>query len=228
MIPVIVVRPQPGCDATVDAALRSGLDARGFPLFEVQGAQWDAPDPVLYDALLIGSANALRHGGRGLEALHGLPVYAVGEATASAAREAGFAVTSVGSGGLQSLLHALEPGHRRLLRLAGRERVALTAPPGVLVEERVIYVSEPQPMTRELERLLHEPAVVLLHSAQAARHMAGECARLGIDRSGLDLGVIGTRVAEAAGHGWRGVAVAASPDDTALLALAAQLCQTAT
>ena len=88
MIPVIVIRPQPGCDATVAAASDMDLEVHGFPLFEVRPLAWEAPDPDEIDALLIGSANALRHAGAALSAFRGKPTYTVGETTAEAARAA--------------------------------------------------------------------------------------------------------------------------------------------
>ena len=51
---------------------------------------------------MLTSANAIRHGGAGLERLRSLPVHAVGEATAAAAREAGFAVAGIGEGGCRA------------------------------------------------------------------------------------------------------------------------------
>lgn len=78
MIPLIVIRPQPGCDASVAAARARGLDAHGFPLFAVRALDWQPPAPDSFDALLIGSANALRHGGAALAAWRGKPAYAVG------------------------------------------------------------------------------------------------------------------------------------------------------
>ena len=53
MTPLIVIRPQPGCDASVAAARAFGLVAQGHPLFEVRPLEWDAPDPASFDALLI-------------------------------------------------------------------------------------------------------------------------------------------------------------------------------
>jgi len=44
-------------------ARKQGLDAHGFALFEVRPLPWELPDPDAIDALLFGSANALRHGG---------------------------------------------------------------------------------------------------------------------------------------------------------------------
>ena len=45
MIPLIVIRPQPGCDASVAAARARGLDAHGFPLFAVRALDWQPPAP---------------------------------------------------------------------------------------------------------------------------------------------------------------------------------------
>lgn len=225
MIPVIVIRPQPGCDATLAAARDLGLDAKGFPLFRVEPVEWDAPDPASFDALLIGSANALRHAGPALAAYAGKPAYAVGETTAEAARAAGFTLAAVGSGGLQAVLDDVT--HERLLRLAGRERIALAPPACVKMTERVVYASAPCPVPPALTELLARPAVILLHSAQAARHFAAECLDRGIDRSRLSLVAIGPRVAEAAGGGWRTLAVAQATQDAAVLAQAKRLCQEA-
>ena len=77
-----------------------------------------------------------------------------------------------------------------------------------------------------LMRVLVGP-VVLLHSAAAARHLAELCTQDGIDRATIALACLGPRIAEAAGAGWREVGVASRPDDAALLALAARMCQSA-
>ncbi len=225
MVPLIVIRPEPGCAATTAAARALGLDAAGHPLFAIQPRSWQAPLADDFDALLIGSANVLRHGGRGLDALKALPVHAVGETTAQAARAAGFAVASTGSGGLQGVLGDLPPAHRRLLRLAGDERVPLVLPPGTAMEERVTYASVPQPLGPELAELLRAPAIIAAHSAEAVRHLTAECVRLGLRRAPLRIAALGPRVAQAAGDGWGEVAVAQAPNDTALLALARQMCQ---
>jgi uroporphyrinogen-III synthase len=225
MLPLYVIRPEPGCSATVAAAQAMGLEAYGFPLFAVRPLAWEPVPADTVDALLIGSANALRHGGEALRRYRGKSCYAVGEATAAAARDQGFAIAVTGSGGLQSMLGSLKPEHRRLLRLAGRERVHLDLPDGVSMIEREVYASEPVDMPAELAAQLGEGGVVLLHSREAAAHFAGECARLGIARSGIALAALGPRIAAAVGSGWSAVACAARPDDQALLALARQMCQ---
>lgn len=224
MIPLIVIRPQPGADATAAAARALGLSPQVFPLFGIVPVSWQAPDPDAIDALLVGSANALRHAGAALAAFRAKPVHAVGQATAAAARAAGLTVAAVGTGGLGGVL-AQVPAPARLLRLAGREHVALSVPDGVSLTERIVYASEPQALPAALAALLAAPAVVLLHSAAAAAHLAAECDRLGLDRARIALATIGPRVTAAAGPGWAALATAATPDDAALLAQARHLCQ---
>lgn len=225
MTGAVIIRPEPGCAASVRALADMGVVAEGFPLFVVTAMAWDAPEAAAFDLLLAGSANVFRHGGADLARLRHLPVHAVGEATAAAAREAGFAVAVTGSGGLQRVLDGV-PGGARVLRLAGAERVALQPPAGVTMAERVVYASVPRPMPAALAARLGEPAVVLLHSAEAAAHFAAECARCGVARNQLTLATIGPRVTAAAGSGWHTVATAPAPSESALLAKARELCQT--
>ena len=225
MVPLVIIRPEPGNMATTAAAQALALDALGFPLFEVIATSWEAVLPGRYDALLIGSANVFRHGGPGLAALRGLPVYAVGEATAAAALVAGFARVKTGAEAMQALLGELDHDHLRLLRLTGRDRVSLALPKSVSMDERVVYASQPQPLPAELEELLRTPAVIALHSAEAAQHLTAECVRRGIRRAPLRLAALSPRIGSAAGDGWGEVAAPAMPVDKALLALARQMCQ---
>ncbi len=224
MKPLFVIRPEPGCSATVDVARALGLAVTGAPLFVVRPCAWSLPQGR-FDAVLAGSANAFRHGGARLAELRALPVLAVGTATAEAARAAGFAVAMVGSGGLQDLLDRRVVGGERLLRLAGRDRVDLVPPPGTAITECVVYASDSLPLPADFAASLGQGSVVLLHSAAAARHFGAECDRLGIARNRIELAAIGPRVAQACGPGWAELACADTPDDTALLALAQVLCE---
>ena len=117
-LPLVTIRPEPGATQTVEAGRREGLEIAAFPLSEVHPLAWQAPEAGSCDALLLGSANALRHGGAELDRLPRLPAYCVGHATAEAARGAGFPVAATGSGGLQPLLDKLAGERLRLLRLA--------------------------------------------------------------------------------------------------------------
>lgn len=223
MLPIVAIRPEPGCSATIAAGAAQGLAIHGCPLFEVRPTPWTPPPSEAIDGLLVGSANALRHGGDALARMAAKPVFAVGETTAAGARALGFAVAATGSGGLQSLLDTLEPGVR-LLRLAGAEHVALAPPPEVTIDTRVVYASVPLAMPPALAATLRAGAAVLLHSGIAAEHVAAECARCAVPRAAVSLAALAPRIAAAAGAGWRAVGIAAEPTDGALLALAEDLC----
>ena len=118
-LPLIILRPEPGAGATLAAARTLGLEAHSFALFAVTPLAWAMPDPASIDALLIGSSNAPRHAGPSLKHFANKPTYAVGAASAAAARDAGLTVVATGKGGMQALLAMLAPEHRRLIRLAG-------------------------------------------------------------------------------------------------------------
>ena len=225
MIPLVIVRPEPGATTTLMAARNQGLEAYAYPIFAVRPIPWVSIPRAEVDAVLLGSANALRHGGAALNDYRGLPAYCVGQATAVAAQAAGFPVARIGTGGLQQVLNAVAPEHARVLRLAGVARVPLQPPPGVTLETRTVYASVAMPMGKSLDRQLENPAVVMLHSGEAASHFDAICTAADIDRSHIRLAVIGPRVARLVGEGWARVECAELPNDAALLALASQICQ---
>ena len=210
---VLVLRPEPGATATVERARRLGIDAIALPLFEVEPIEWQVPDPDAFDGLLLTSANAVRHGGEGLARLCGLQVYAVGDVTARAAREAGFDVASVGDGGVERLLQAIDP-RLKLLHLTGQDNVAANAPQ--TISRITVYQS------RELANPGEIPGgcVALVHSPRAGRRLA----ELVADRGTIAVAAISPQAADAAGSGWECVEAAETPTDDALLALAARLC----
>ncbi|MGF7155945.1 uroporphyrinogen-III synthase [Novosphingobium gossypii] len=226
---ILILRPEPGASATLAAAHDCELKARAIPLFTVRPLVWAPPAADTIDALLLGSANTLRHGGPALAAYRSLPAYCVGETTAEAARRAGLEVAATGHGGLQNLLGVLRPDHRRLLRLAGRERVDLDIPAGVTITLREVYASEALPMPTGLADALGgwgaDGPVALLHSGEAAARFAALVDEAGLDRACIRLAAIGPRVAARAGTGWADLRSASRPDDAALLALAQEMCQ---
>ena len=223
-LPVIAIRPQPGLSATLAQGRAMRLAMHGFALFEGEPVEWVPPDPADYAGLLAGSAALFRLGGSGLATLRPLAVNAVGEATAEAARAAGFTVAGTGEGGLDVLVGQLAPGH--YLRLAGEAHVALHPASGVTIDTRVVYRMAARPFLPALARLLAAPALVLLHSGEAAHHFADQCDANGIDRVKIALACLAPRIAEAAGTGWSAVATAPQRNDSALLALAGQMCET--
>lgn len=223
---LLALRPEPGLAATLEKARAMGLTITDHPLSAIRPLTWDCPDPARFDGLLIGSANAFLHGGPHLARLSAKPVFAVGEATAAAARAAGFTVAMTGSGGLQGVLDAITaPCH--LLRIAGEEHVPLTPPAGVTFAEVIAYRSEALPLDPAAPLLASGEALVLLHSAATASHFAAEMGRLGLPRARIALAALGPRIAAAAGEGWAAIHIAATPDERTLLQLAFDLCQQA-
>jgi len=227
---LLALRPEPGLAATLGKARAAGAAITGLPLSAIRPIAWDCPDPAAIDGLLIGSANAILHGGPHLARLAAKPVFAVGEATAAAARAAGFTVALTGSGGLQGVLDAV-PAPCHLLRIAGEEHVPLVPPAGVTFAEVIAYRSEAQPLDPAAPLLASGPEnarpLVLLHSAATAAHFAAEVDRLGLERARITLAALGPRIAAAAGEGWAAIHTAARPDESTLLQLAFDLCDEA-
>lgn len=212
--PVVVLRPEPGNAETVARLTALGLQVVRLPLFAVLPVAWSPPAPDGYDALLMTSANAIRHGGVGLDALTNLPVIAVGEVTARAARAAGFAIAIVGDRDAAAAAGAARAaGFDRLLHLGGRDRATVAG------ESVVVYSSDPVAISSEAVAAL-TGSVALLHSARAALRFAG---LVGAGRSSICIAALSPTVAAAAGSGWDRVAAADIPADAALVALATTL-----
>lgn len=223
MRPVVIVRPEPGASATAARAAALGLDARTVPLFAIEPVAWHVPDGAAYDALLLTSANAVRHAGPGLAALAGLPCHAVGAATAAAARAAGLNVVAVGTARAQPLVDAMTSfGHHAILWLAGEERSAIAAGAARITALPCYRAAENIDPPGWAAAIAY-PAVVLLHSARAARRAA---TMAGTARNHLIALGISDAVTAAAGMGWEASHAAPRPDDAEMLAMAAKLCQT--
>lgn len=217
MTRVLVLRPEPGASATVRRARERGLDALAVPLFEIETLEWEAPEAGGFDGLLLTSANAVRHAGEQLRDVRGLRVYAVGDATGEAAREAGFDVASTGDAGVERLLGSLEPD-LKLLHLAGEDR-KLPTDVRQKISSVTVYRAKPKPDVRFADL---DDEVALLHSPRAAKRFAE---LVGEDsRGAIKLAAISPEAADAAGQGWALVEAADSPNDDALLALAERLC----
>jgi uroporphyrinogen-III synthase len=213
---LLLLRPEPGLSASAERAKALGLEVIACPLFRIEPVGWDVPDPADYDALLLTSANAIRHAGAGLERFSGLPVHAVGEATASAARDAGLRVVNTGWAGAGELLATL-PLSARLLHLAGEHlrRPEFGHRIGRKTVYRSVLVAEPPlPPLKGLVAAVHSP-----RAGARLAELAGACERTMI-------AAISPAAAETCGQGWERVESAVRPDDESLLALAAMLCHT--
>lgn len=215
--PIAVLRPEPGNRITAAAVEGRGRTAIRLPLFATRPLGWNVPDPADYDALILTSANAVRLAGSGLDALRRLPVHAVGEATASAARRAHFNVVTVGQSGAAALVEqAQAAGVRRALHLAGQERTLEAG--GIVAAVLPVYASVAVPVTAEAVAQL-AGSIALVQSARAGARLA----EIVPDRSALILAAVSEAAAAGAGNGWRATAIASQPETEALIDLAIAL-----
>ena len=215
MTRVLVLRPEPGASATVAKARERGLDAVAAPLFEIEPVAWEAPEAGSFDGLLLTSATAVRCAGEQLEKLRGLKVYAVGDATAEAARDAGFDIASTGDSGVDRLLGSIE-ADLKLLHLSGEDR---REPDKARQSIRPLPVYRSRPVDSPNIPLEGE-TVALIHSPRAAERFA----ELVKERTSVSIAAISRAAADSVGGGWKSMAAADQPTDDALLALAASLC----
>ncbi len=212
---VLVLRPMPGNAETVGRLAKLGVAAISAPLFAVEPVDWVPPPVADLDALLLTSANAVRHAGGGLATVRDFPAWCVGETTAAAARGAGLTVARVGAEGVTALIAGTS---QQLLWLCGEERTTLLLQDEQRIAAIPVYRSAELPFPTAA---LEHAGVAMLHSARAARRLAA----LVPDRASIAIVAISADVAAAAGEGWRSVAVAAHPSDAEMVAIAAKLCQ---
>lgn len=232
---VLVTRPEPDVHAT--AAL---LRARGFrpllaPMLRIVSLPARLPPADRLQAVLAGSLNAVRT----LPGSHrGVPLLAVGDATAEEARRHGFRDVRSASGDATALaalaaraldrtagplLLPTRPGEGQRLAADLRTR-------GFRVLRRLTYDAVPvDELAPEAEAALraHDVAAVLFFSASAARVFARLVRDHGLE--GQLAGAEALAISEAAASGLTGLAFrrirsAARPDQDSLLALLAASC----
>ena len=220
---LLVLRPEPGAAATVANATEAGWHPIAAPLFTIVPVEWEAPDAAAHDALMLTSAQAVRHAGPALARYRNLPVYAVGEATGVAAMDACFSDVRMGSADAALLVTMMvRDGVTHPLHLAGREHRVLDAAP-IPIARRIVYAADPVAELPPAARAaIAQDAVALIHSQRAGAVFADLLVRAGIDPAIVRVAAISG--AAAAGP-WQRVKIADSPGDSALLAAAARLCE---
>tara|TARA_R110000868_G_scaffold120275_2_gene319321 strand:+ start:885 stop:1613 length:729 start_codon:yes stop_codon:yes gene_type:complete len=149
---LLVTRPDEDASPLIAALEAMGHQAFHMPLLNVR----HLPDAVIpsrvWQALLITSANGVRalSAHRDAAGLMHLPVYAVGEASAAAARDAGFAQVMAAGGDVVSLAAdvsaALKPEGGALLHVAGSvlagDLKGMLEASGFSVERAVLYEAD--------------------------------------------------------------------------------------
>ena len=220
--PVWITRARPGALATADRVRAMGLEAIVDPLLSVETLPAQ-PDLAQVRALAFTSANGVEAFAR-LSDERGLPVFAVGRATARAAEAQGFASVSSADGDVEDLGRLIAAGASGPVLWAGAsapagDLVGLLRAHGVMARGVAVYETiERSPSPETLARL-DAPLTVLFHSPRAARALA----RLLGDRPRPDLRALCLSPAVAAPLSGvmepRSVAFAPRPDESALLEL---------
>lgn len=167
-------------------------------------------------ALVFTSSNGVHAFPKGA-ARASITVFTVGDATAAAARTAGFLDVRSADGdvaALAALIGAtLSPARGKLLHIAGEhvagDLAAMLRGAGFEAERRTAYAARAADVPPDA---LSQPFdVVLFHSARAAATFRRLAAAQGV------AGCFSAKVAEAAGPGWAQVIVAPRPREDALL-----------
>ena len=217
---LLVTRPLPAGLATAERLQNLGHSVELAPLMVTEAVDWAIPaqQPA---AIMLTSAVTARLAGAQVAELRRLPVFAVGESTAKAARAAGFGDVRPGAGTVEALLRGVAAaGFASILHLAGEDRTPVAVPDGLTVVVRTVYRARLLPLALA-------PAVdwALLYSPRSAAHFAAEIDRLGLARGGVAVAAISAATLAAAGGGWRATALAAHPEEDALLAAIGISCQ---
>ncbi len=123
---VLITRPEPGAGRSAARLRNGGYEPVVVPLTGIEPLQPGAPGGS-FDIVVASSANAVRHAPAAVVAsLARLPFFAVGDETAAAARESGFAVIRSSAGTAADLVHDVAgsaPPGARLAYLSGRVRL---------------------------------------------------------------------------------------------------------
>lgn len=227
---VLVTRPRADSESVVRDLAARGHDALIEPLLDIR-VRDDAVLPLDgVRTLLVTSANGVR-AFAGLSARRDLRVFAVGEASAEAARAAGFAdVTSAGGDAhalAQLVCDRLDPSEGALLHAAGSvtrgELAERLAAEGFDVRRVPLYEAVPaQELSESVRSALSEARLdaVVFFSPRTARTFASLVRERALDDAcgGIQAVCLSQAVADAVRElPWRRVHTAEQPDRAALL-----------
>ncbi|MBV9829274.1 MAG: uroporphyrinogen-III synthase [Alphaproteobacteria bacterium] len=117
----LITRPRPEAAGLAEELSKRGIEPIIEPLLDIRFRTEPAPDLRGVQAILCTSANGVRAFAR-LAAQRGLPLFAVGDATATRAREEGFTTVHSAAGNVEDLARLvaaeLRPDGGRLLHVA--------------------------------------------------------------------------------------------------------------
>lgn len=225
---VVVTRPQADSERTAVALEALGHEVLVAPLMRIEPVAVDLAGT--WSAIVITSANALQAVPATAGGVKPLPVFAVGDRSAEAARRAGFAEVSSANGdikGLVRLVAARAVGAKApLLYLAGEDRagdlVAQLAARGIEAEMKVVYRIVAEVFPPVLAAALESGDVdAVLHFSRRSAELFVEGARSsGVAGPAEDVRhlCLSSQVAEPLAGASR-IAVAARPEEAGLIAL---------
>ena len=229
---ILITRPREDAEPLAAELVRRGFTPLVQPMLEIRTLEGPPLNLEGVQALLCTSANGVR-ATAARTTRRDLPVLAVGDATARAARDAGFAQVESAGGDVESLARLaagrLDPAAGRLLHAAGTAVAGDLAGDlgraGFTVERHVLYAAEPvTELGHDAVQGLYAGTIdaVLFFSPRTGRSFVKVVQKAGLaDRLG---GVVALCLSEAVGTAvrtvdWQAIHVARQPDQAALLDL---------
>jgi len=227
---VLITRPEPAASETAARVAALGFQPVIAPLLTIKIQRLRMSPPEDLQAVLVTSGNALA----ALPASHrDLPLLAVGDATASRARAAGFTNVSTAHGDAKALaalaIRSCHPFGLPLLLAAGKghgsELAAILKTRGFKLQWRVAYTSvlgKKLPQAARNAIAAGTLGAALFYSAETARTFVRlvQRAELAASVRSVDALAIGQPAAVALqALPWRRIRVAARPNQDAMLAL---------
>lgn len=229
---LMITRPETDAGPLAAALAAMGVETIIEPMLRIIIA--DGPPPSLHgvQAVLVTSANGVRALTQ-RDPPRSVPVFAVGAATAEAARNAGFTTVEAAGGDVDSLAdlvrHRLMPAGGALLHVAGSvvagDLGGALRPFGFTYRREVLYEARPvEGLSEAGESVLRHGGLhgVVLYSPRTARIFGEVVVKAALtDRCrGLTAFCLSTAVAKSAATlEWRRVATTARPDQPSMIAL---------
>ena len=229
---LVVTRPQADSERTAATLRARGHAVLVAPLLRVEPVAADLSG--IWGAGIITSANAPGAivGNSARAALVKLPLIAVGQRSADAARQAGFTDVTSAGGDVRDLVQLIAERHTDaaapLLYLAGEDRaadlVAELVVHGIAAEMAVVYLAVTAPFPPALTAALKagEVDAVLHFSRRSAENYIASARQAGIIEQALAVRhlCLARPIAEPlSGAGAGSIAVAKRPDEAALIGL---------
>lgn len=229
---MLVTRPEPDAQSTLARLEALGIEAIAAPCMVRQTLDTSLPPPDGFAAMVLTSANAIRSmiDRDAVAQFRHLPVFAVGDRTASEASLAGFTRVSSAAGAFQDLVNAMTiarvpgPIFYPAAKHQSADLAKALAPLGVMVATTKIYEMVAAEALSEdvLDALGGEIGAVLAYSRRSAQIFATLAAGISREqRTALAMLCMAEAVAEPLLEArFHRISLADRPDEDAMMALA--------